>query len=741
MRVSLVIGALALGLAPTTVRADEPPVAAYIATGTVLATVALDSLTAEASYLTLDNANGYGHGRFALHPTLPLVYLSALGGVDVFDLSTRRKAGAVSLPTGSTVGAARLALSSDGSRLFVLYEDVLFMIDTSDMRIADSAGFFARAVDMVLSHDGVNAWVVDEIGSLYQFTVDEVLEFDFDVAVPRDAVALAISADDSRLLVALRERRAVDIFDRSTRYLGSIVLGGIPSGIAFAPSGHDAYVGVQSSEFVGVDQIDTGAMMIQDQFPLPFVVGDIAVAPDGRLFLPPAYSNSSCGVAVLDPSQGQITGTIALPNAIDVHFGAPQPVPSPTPTRTPITAPAAACAYLSHYNTNTVSVIDVATRTVLGVIPVNRALSLSPASDPTSLFVSSGFALTPLDLGASTALDPQPVLAGEVGWLQPVPGTGNAVGVVGGYGSSCNFLTEFDLGAGLQTNLLGPAPRLLGINIEPQARFGYGLDYRGNRVEVVAWPSLEPLGEISTGGYKPQAITFHPTRPRAYVVGSPQVDGEPDASWADRPGAITVIDTEAQAVVGEVGTGNTPLDPAVSPDGATLYVANANSASVTVFDTESDTVRKTIPLGSAPISVAFAPDGSVAFVSGQPIAVIDTATDTAIDSIPIHEWAQDIRILEVPGGCVAPTQGPLPTPTPTFPEFTACTGDCNGNGNVTIDELMRSVSVSIGASGGWICPSMRACPGTQCNSALRAGVRNALRGCTSMNPVPTVTLS
>lgn len=71
------------------------------------------------------------------------------------------------------------------------------------------------------------------------------------------------------------------------------------------------------------------------------------------------------------------------------------------------------------------------------------------------------------------------------------------------------------------------------------------------------------------------------------------------------------------------------------------------------------------------------------------------------------------------------------TPTPTAtPPSNACAGDCNGNGTVSINELVSSVNISLGLTAVADCP---ACDtnhdGMVSVSELITAVNNALKGC------------
>jgi hypothetical protein len=69
----------------------------------------------------------------------------------------------------------------------------------------------------------------------------------------------------------------------------------------------------------------------------------------------------------------------------------------------------------------------------------------------------------------------------------------------------------------------------------------------------------------------------------------------------------------------------------------------------------------------------------------------------------------------------------LPTPLATVSPA-ACTGDCNGDGQVTVDELLVSTSIALGRTAVTDCPA--ACNGGQVSiDCLTRAVGNAIGGC------------
>ncbi|HXD23544.1 MAG TPA: hypothetical protein VN613_09320, partial [Gemmatimonadaceae bacterium] len=96
-----------------------------------------------------------------------------------------------------------------------------------------------------------------------------------------------------------------------------------------------------------------------------------------------------------------------------------------------------------------------------------------------------------------------------------------------------------------------------------------------------------------------------------------------DARGIAEPGTVTRVDLVAHRVVKMIGAGLHPSGVAWDERRARLYVANGNSDDVTVIDTRTDAVVTTIKIapfrlhrtGLAPTAVALTPDGATLFVA------------------------------------------------------------------------------------------------------------------------------
>jgi hypothetical protein len=102
---------------------------------------------------------------------------------------------------------------------------------------------------------------------------------------------------------------------------------------------------------------------------------------------------------------------------------------------------------------------------------------------------------------------------------------------------------------------------------------------------------------------------------------------------------------------------------------------------------------------------------------GEPFTIYNGRTAPPGDPVP-----QD-------GSMVNLSFGELPTPTPT-PLVIACVGDCNGDGEVTIDELILGVRIALEMSDLSDCPEFDADGSEEVTvDELVEAVNNALSGC------------
>lgn len=157
--------------------------------------------------------------------------------------------------------------------------------------------------------------------------------------------------------------------------------------------------------------------------------------------------------------------------------------------------------------------------------------------------------------------------------------------------------------------------------VTPDGAFLYVANYLDNTVSVIDTASNTVMGAAISVGSGPTGIAITPDGKFAYVTN----EGSNDAS---------VIDTTSKTVVvPSIPVGSLPEAIAATPDGKFAYVANLGSNDVSVIDTDPSSgtyntvVATVIPPGFPPIALALTPDGKSAYVvnvATNNVSVIDT---------------------------------------------------------------------------------------------------------------------
>ena len=225
--------------------------------------------------------------------------------------------------------------------------------------------------------------------------------------------------------------------------------------------------------------------------------------------------------------------------------------------------PAGTRVYVANHNSDSVSVIDTATDTVIATVPVpGGAIQAAVTPDGSRAYVTiEGKFVSVIDTVANVLL-PGSIVTG----LSPVS---VAVTPDGTRAYVTNAASDTVAVIDTATNTVGP-----GI----------------------------PVGDV------PLYLSISPDGSRVYVP-----NREHDT--------VSVIDTATDTVVTTIGVGNGPYYAAVSPDGTTVHVPNYNqgsAGSVSVIDTATNTVSATL-LGTAG-GTSF---GYVQQVGGQILSISD----------------------------------------------------------------------------------------------------------------------
>lgn len=334
-----------------------------------------------------------------------------------------------------------------------------------------------------------------------------------------------------------------------------------------------------------------------------------AVSPDGsRLYVTHVTSSRTGAVAVIDAATMRVVARVPVPMQPE------WPVLSPDGTRLYVTSAGGDAGSLSVIDTGTNAVVA---SLPLGLLPARPVIS----ADGTRVFVSdpTEASVQVVDTATNTAMSP------------------------------------IDVGDYPETGVLGT-----GDQYRPNTTTLYVPNRYDGTVSVIDTTRNSIVATVNVGK-KP---TTPAAAPGLAVVGNQVYVPNQAVRSATGTSSVSVINTGSNRVTRTLLVGRCPVTPAVSPDGARLYVHNVSSGTLSVVDTESNRVRATIPLGrkarcdTLPVPI-LNPDGTLLFVPNafdEGLSVVDTATRSveAILGAGSGEFSPSLspdgRIVYVPDG-------------------------------------------------------------------------------------------
>jgi YVTN family beta-propeller protein/VCBS repeat-containing protein len=332
--------------------------------------------------------------------------------------------------------------------------------------------------------------------------------------------------------------------------------GSSPQWIAFNASGTRGYVANKGTDTVSV--IDTATNTITGTITVGDQPTTVQRGPNGNI-----YVNNTAGgsVSVIDPTSNTVIATIGL--------GSSQPLN--------IAFDNNGLGYVTGGNANRVTIINLATNTVVGNLPLTgRPAGATVTPDGAYLWVTSQ--LAPARISVISTATHQVVTTIPMGSYPTVVKFNNA-------GTLAYVTNQFS-----------------------------------NKVYVVNTATNTVTTQIPVG-QTPIDIQLNADSTRAYVTNFSGIN--PNDL---HPGSVSVIDLTTNAVTATIPVGNGPVGSSITPDGTHLYVVNAGG-SVSVIALGSSTAVNVAPVVGNP---AFSVDsidavtgvvaGSVNVTDAQPLA-------------------------------------------------------------------------------------------------------------------------
>ena len=318
-------------------------------------------------------------------------------------------------------------------------------------------------------------------------------------------------------------------------------------------------------------------------------------------------------------------------------------------------------AYVTDSLSDTVSVIDTASASVIATVPVgSRPGAVAVTPNGNFAYVVNQFGSTVSVISAATnTVVANIALAASAREIAITPDGASAYAV--GFSS----ITVIDTATNTVVNSI-PMSSPFQLALAPTGNLGYvthnssvnnGVTVINTTTNTVVTTIPIPIDVTISAAVTPNAQFL-------YVTGLSFTTGA----------KLAVVDTATNSVVSIVQMpGTLPQGVVITPDGAFAYVANMAGgiccgggvrgiSTVSVVDTATNTEVARVDAGLSPSAVAITPDGAFVYVtdlSSPTVSVISTANNALVAIIPVASVAQDVAI-----GTFVPPPPPPPDPDP-----------------------------------------------------------------------------
>jgi YVTN family beta-propeller protein len=399
---------------------------------------------------------------------------------------------------------------------------------------------------------------------------------------------------------------------------------------------------------------------------------------------------------------------------------------------------AAPFAYITNSGDDTVSVIDTATDHVVATIPVGApyAVAINGAGD--RVYVTGGNGISIIDATRNVVIGTIPVSATTIA----VNAAGTRLYAVR---SGLNSVDVIDTATSAVTATVPVGELPFAVAVSPDGQRVYvtntfdsterrPCDFSDHLFCDISVSVIDAVSNVVVQRYpigdRLGGIAVSPDGTKIYVGNVYPVHGP--------LGVVTIVDVTNQRGDQRIPLGVGPGEPfgvALNPQGTRAYVTFLFNDFIAVVDLESSTLLGSVAVGHDTKGVAVTPDGSRAYVvngASDSVSVIDAMTSTVVDTIPVGHWPVAFGQFIGPDGVTllpTPTLTPRPTVTPSaLPS--PCRGDCDGNGVVTVDELVIGVGIALSTQPLDACATLDSDHSMQVTvDELVTAVNNALNEC------------
>jgi YVTN family beta-propeller protein len=295
-------------------------------------------------------------------------YITNLGSKTVSVIATTTNT-VVGLPIAVGVSPLGVAVTPDRNKVYVTNHgsNTVSVIDSASNSVSTTIPVSASPFGVAVTPDGSKVYVAHDATPGTVSVIDTAIKTVVGLPIPVSAAAVgvAVAPDSSKVYVATairvgRGTGGVSVIDTATNTVSATIPAGrFLNGVAVTPDGSKVYVAEERRGGFGggggvgvVSVIDTVTNAVIDTVTVGFSPFGVVVTPDGSKVY---VANSSGTVAVIE------TVTNAVIAKVTVGLGAAGVAVTPDGSK----------VYVANEGSNTVSVIDAATNTVIGSpIPV-----------------------------------------------------------------------------------------------------------------------------------------------------------------------------------------------------------------------------------------------------------------------------------------------------------------------------------------------------------------------------------
>ena len=283
-------------------------------------------------------------------------------------------------------------------------------------------------------------------------------------------------------------------------------------------------------------------------------------------------------------------------------------------------------AFITNEFSDTVSVIDIASNIVIKTIPVGDgpfSIGVSPDGNYAYVGNRAGESISVISVSGLRVVDTIPLGATARGVA--VSPDSSRIYVATSNPSNLKIIQASD------NSVIGDFPILSNpqaITVHPSGQFVYISEAAFAGAVTVFNTSDNSIVSIPTSGQNPRGLAITPDGSRLYAAISFTRD-------------VDIIDTNTNTVINtiqDVTPRQSLFCSTISPDGETLYIANAPNGNELTVIRLSDNNVTSVPMNGDTISVDVTPDSDFAYVTGSDanqVFVVNALQNIVVDNVPV----------------------------------------------------------------------------------------------------------